>query len=130
MVLFIALILSMFHLISYAQTCCSGGVPLSSNLGMPPNDQGIWQFSISYDLLVLNSLKEGSETIEDQSRIRKTQSILTEIGYGITRRIAVDLFIPYVYQQRRIEQFGKTDFVTTNGIGDVALLLNINLPIH
>jgi len=122
-----ALMLCMAPLISYGQTCCSGGVPLSSNLGMPPNDQGIWQFSISYDHLVLSTLKEGSMLIDDQSRIRKTQSILTEIGYGITKRIAVDVFIPYVYQQRRIEQFGKTDFVTTNGIGDVALLLKYKL---
>ncbi len=121
------LLLYVFPYESYSQTCCSGGVPLSSNLGMPPEDQGIWQFSISYDHLVLNTLKEGSITLDDQSRIRKTKSILTEVGYGITKRIAVDILIPYVYQERRIEQFGRTDFVSTNGIGDIALLLKYKL---
>jgi len=37
---------------TFSQTCCSGGVPLSSNLGLPASDKGVLQLSLSYDLNV------------------------------------------------------------------------------
>ena len=110
-----------------AQTCCSGGVPLSSNLGMPPGDKGTWQFNLSYDQNVLRTLKEGSNELNDNSRERITRSILAEVGYGFTQRIALDVFFSYVYQERTITQFGKTDFISTNGLGDMVLLLKYRL---
>jgi len=110
-----------------AQTCCSGGVPLSSNLGMPPGNKGTWQFSISYDQNVLKTLKEGSNKLNDHSRERFTRSILLEAGYGITERISVDVFFSYITQERTIRQFGNTDFVTTSGIGDLAMLFKYRI---
>jgi hypothetical protein len=110
-----------------AQTCCSGGVPLSSNLGMPPGDKGTWQFNLSYDQNILRTLKEGSNELDDNSRERITRSILAEVGYGFTQRFAVDVFFSYVNQERTITQFGKTDFISTHGFGDMVLLLKYRL---
>jgi len=50
------------------QTCCSGGVPLSGNLGLPIAESKIWQFSASYDLNVLKTLQTGTEKLDDNTR--------------------------------------------------------------
>ncbi|MCK5105500.1 MAG: hypothetical protein KAR17_21900, partial [Cyclobacteriaceae bacterium] len=46
----------LFSDITYGQTCCSGGVPISGNLGLPPGNIGTWQFSLAYDINVLKTL--------------------------------------------------------------------------
>ncbi len=113
--------------LTYGQTCCSGGVPISGNLGLPPGNIGTWQFSLGYDINVLKTLMEGREVLDDQSRERVTQSILFQSGYTLSTRFSADVFLSYVKQERIINQFGRTDFTTTNGIGDAAFLLKYNL---
>lgn len=113
--------------VANGQTCCSGGVPISGNLGLPHGSSGTWQFSLAYDINVLNTLKDGRDVLDDQSRERVTQSVLFQSGYSITDRFSADLFFSYVKQERTINQFGNTDYTSTNGIGDAALLLKYNL---
>ena len=85
-----------------SQTCCSGGVPISGNLGLPPGSGGTWQFSLGNDINVLKTLMDGREVLDDQSRERVTQSILFQSGYSITNRFSADLFFSYVKQERTI----------------------------
>ncbi|MEM6319629.1 MAG: transporter [Bacteroidota bacterium] len=110
-----------------AQTCCSGGVPLSSNLGLPATNKGAIQLALTYDLNVLETLKSGNRTLEDNSRSRRTHSGIFEVGYGISERFSVDGFFSFVRQEREIRQFGNTNFVATNGIGDAVILLKYKL---
>lgn len=105
-----------------AQTCCSGGVPLSSNLGMPPTDGKTLQITISYDLNVLETLKSGKTILEDDSRTRRTHSALWEVGYSFSDRFSTDVFFSWVRQEREINQFGNRDITTTSGIGDAVIL--------
>ncbi len=113
--------------VGYGQTCCSGGVPISGNLGMPPGNLGTWQFSLGYDINVLKTLMDGKDVLDDQSRERITQSFLFQSGYTIAKRLSADLFLSYVKQERTINQFGRTDYTTTNGIGDAVLLVKYSL---
>lgn len=93
------LFLLLFPLIEViAQTCCPGGVPLSTNLGLPPGDKGTWQFNLYFDQNVLRTLKEGSNELRDNYRERITRSILTEVSYGFTERIVADVLMSYVNQ--------------------------------
>ena len=117
----------LFSDITYGQTCCSGGVPISGNLGLPPGNIGTWQFSLAYDINVLKTLMDGRDVLDDHSRERVTQSILFQSGYTFSNRFSADLFFSYVKQERTINQFNKTDFTSTNGIGDAALLFKYNL---
>ncbi len=110
-----------------AQTCCSGGVPLSSNLGLPPTDAQTLQFTLSYDVNVLKTLKFEQEQLDDNSRIRRTHSILLEFGYSFSTRFSVDGFFSWVLQERVINQFGNTDFTSTQGIGDAVFLFKYRL---
>lgn len=107
-----------------AQTCCSGGVPLSGNLGMPLSESKSWQFNLSYDLNLLRTLKTGRETLDDDSRIRTTHSALFQVSYSFNDRWAADILMSYVRQERDINQIGRpANFVATNGFGDAVLLL-------
>ena len=117
----------LFSNVAYSQTCCSGGVPISGNLGLPPGNTGTWQFSLAYDINVLKTLMDGRDVLDDQSRERITRSILFQSGYTFSKRFSADLFFSYVKQERTINQFNKTDFTSINGIGDAALLLKYNL---
>ena len=113
--------------IVFSQTCCSGGVPLSSNLGLPASDKGVLQLAISYDLNVLETLKSGRQTLEDDSRSRKTHSGLFEIGYSFSDKFSVDAFLAFVRQERVINQFGNTNSSSTQGIGDAVVLFKYKL---
>ena len=104
------------------QTCCSGGVPVSANLGMPLLENRGVQVSLAYDLNRLQTLKSGTEVLDDDSRNRTTHALLAEVGYSFNRRWSVDLLASAVRQERRINQRGSTDFTSTNGLGDMTLL--------
>ena len=83
---------------SYSQTCCSGGVPLSGNIGFEGASKGTVQMEVSYDLNYLATLKTGSEIYEDGTRQRTTQSLLIKSGYSITNWLAFDALFSYVFQ--------------------------------
>ncbi|GJM27367.1 MAG: hypothetical protein DHS20C17_00020 [Cyclobacteriaceae bacterium] len=111
-----------------AQTCCSGGVPLSGNLGLPAADQNSWQFALSYDLNVLKTLKVGTEKLDERNRERVTHSLLFETGYTFTERFSVDLFASYVRQERNISNPGLPDQNQhTDGFGDAVILLKYRI---
>jgi len=130
MVLRITLFASLFlfghHAI--AQTCCSGGVPLSNNLGLPIDERGIWQFGLNYDYNNLNTLYAGNTKLDDDSRQRITNSVLLSIGYSLTDRFALEALFSWVNQTRTITQFGNENFTETSGIGDAVLLSKYAFP--
>ena len=107
-----------------AQTCCSGGVPIAANVGLPAGDKGTLQLTLNYDLNVLKTLKDGSRELEDRLRERQTQSFLLGISYAFTDRVSVDGFFSHVTQKRIITPLGLPENrVETNGIGDAVLLV-------
>ena len=108
-----------------AQACCSGGVPVSSNLGLPISSANALQWSLSYDYNALNTLKTGSVTQPSRERERTTQSILLELGYSFSNRFSVDGFFAYLQQDRFIRL--SDDLTRTRGIGDAVFLFKYNL---
>lgn len=114
------------HLI--AQTCCSGGVPLSNNLGLSNNGKGSFQIGITYDYNNLNTLNAGSTQLEDNSRQRITNSILANVGYAFSDKFSIETLFTWVNQTRTITQFGNENFTETRGIGDAVVLLKYTFP--
>ena len=116
---------SLFIGISNAQTCCSGGVPMAGNVGsMAPADRGTFQVSLGFDGNFLRTLKEGTETINDRSRLRTTYSGLLNAYYSVSDRLSVEGLLSFVRQERDIRQGEFNDFTSTIGPGDAVLLLN------
>lgn len=107
---------------SHSQTCCSGGVPLSGNIGFQGGDRRTLQMELSYDVNYLATLKNGSEVFTDGSRRRITQSILLKTGYNVTERLAIDALFTYVFQARRITFQDQQNLVNTHGLGDAVVL--------
>jgi len=105
-----------------SQTCCSGGVPLSGNIGFKGADRGTLQMELGYDLNYLATLKNGSDVFTDEIRRRITQSFLLKGGYNITKWMAVDALFTYVQQGRRITFQETVNEVNTSGIGDAVVL--------
>ena len=105
-----------------AQTCCSGGVPLSGNIGFDGADRGTFQLELSYDLNVLATLKNGAEVYDDEARERITQSVLMKTGYSLTSWMALDAIISYVWQSRTISYQGAVTNDRTNGPGDAVVM--------
>lgn len=106
----------------YSQTCCSGGVPLSGNIGFESSNQGTIQMELSYDLNYLATLKDGSEVYSDESRRRITQSILLKTGYSLNNWLAIDALFSFVNQGRKIFHLEEVNEVKTNGIGDAVVI--------
>lgn len=121
-------VLTAFTTPLYGQTCCSGGVPLANNLGLPNNGSGSWTVGLNYDYNNLNTLNAGSQKLDDQARQRETRSVLFNIGYGLTERWSVEALFTWVNQTRTINQFGNRNFTETSGLGDAVFLLKYSIP--
>ncbi len=119
----IFLLLLLIGEIAHAQTCCSGGVPVTGNIGLPPGQTKSLQISVSHDLNVLKTLKFGTETLGDKSRTRITNSYILELGYAFSNRFSADVFFSYVKQVREIDRFGRVNRSVISGVGDAVLLL-------
>jgi len=106
-----------------SQTCCSGGVPMTGNLGLPAASKSTLQISLTYDQNFLNTLKNGREDLDDNSRKRLTRSVLLEAGYSLTNTITISTLLTYVVQSREISQFGNTNSDRLYGVGDGVILI-------
>ncbi len=112
----------------FSQACCSGGVPLTTNIGFPAAGKGNLQLSLNQDVNVLKTFKSNSETLDDHSRIRRTHSTLVSVGYSLTSRISTDFTFSYVWQRREIRQPGLPSTIEkTDGFGDVMFLAKYQL---
>lgn len=120
--LFLSTVLFFFMFSIFGQTCCSGGVPLSNNLGLPTLQKGSWQVGFSYDYNNLNTLNIGIKKIDDSSRLRVTHSMLVNLGYSITDKLAVEMLFSWVNQRRRITQLNTPNLDESAGIGDAIFL--------
>lgn len=118
----------LFTISTYSQTCCSGGVPLSNNLGLPNGGKGEFVLGLNYDHNNLNTLNAGTERLDDNSRKRITNSVLLNFGYAFSDRWSVETLFTWVNQTRTITQFGNENFTETSGIGDAVLLVKYSLP--
>ncbi len=124
--IFFVFIFSFFLL--KAQTCCSGGIPLSNNIGLAILEKGTTQIGISYDYNNLNTLNNGSENLDDNARLRITHSVLMNVSYAITDKFSVEGLLTWVNQRRKITQFGNENLDQTSGIGDGLILLKYSFP--
>ncbi len=114
--------------VSFAQTCCSGGVPLGGSLGLGAAESKSLQVLVTYDYNALNTLMDVSQQLDDQSRTRTTQSTILEMNYGLNNRFSFTGVLPFVRQARTIQGFeGREEFTAVQGVGDVVLLAKFRM---
>jgi len=114
-----------FYAAIISAQCCSGGVPLSNNLGLSQEDKGTFQIGLNYDYNNLNTLKSGLNKLNEKFRLRTTHSILLNTSYAINNNFSAEGLLTWVNQRRIItSQFDNNkNTETSSGIGDAILLL-------
>lgn len=115
----------LFCTINISAQCCSGGVPLSNNLGLSQENKGTLQISLNYDYNNLNTLKSGLKKLNEKFRLRTTHSVLLNTSYAISNNFSAEGLLTWVNQRRIItSQFdGSKNTEASSGIGDAILLL-------
>lgn len=113
--------------LGFAQACCSGGVPIASNLGLAAQEKGTLQLQFTYDWNHLQALFSGNEQLNDDTRIRNTHSFLLESSYDISKAFSVSALFSVVRQERIISTFGDPDITINTGLGDAIILVRYNL---
>lgn len=115
--------------ILFSQTCCSGGVPVSSNIGFSNAEIKTLQLSLNANFNTLKTLFSFSDKLIDDQRKRTTQSYLIRGHYTFTDRFAVEGFFSFIRQTREI--FSRvnepSDFESSFGVGDPILLATYRL---
>ena len=119
----ILIFFSVLYLKSEGQSCCSGGTPLTGNLGIQGIESKSWYFQLGYDYNFLDNLYNGSQKLDDNSRERLTQTVLLQAIYSFSEKISVNGLFSYVNQKRIVfSPTGDTNITQANGLGDVVLL--------
>ncbi len=123
---YISISFILYFSIVNSQTCCSGGIPLSNNIGLPILQKGTIQLGLNYDYNNLNTLNFETNTLDDNSRLRVTHSILASASYAFTDNFSAEGLFTWVNQRRIISQFGNENLSQSSGIGDAVFLLKYN----
>jgi len=108
---------------SQGQTCCSGGTPLTGNLGIQGIEAKSWYFQLGYDYNFLDDLYSETQLLDDHSRERLTQTVLLQAIFSFSDKFSVNGLFSFVDQKRTIfSPTGETNVTQTSGVGDVVLL--------
>ena len=120
----ILIIFSVLYLKSEGQSCCSGGTPLTGNLGIQGVEPKSWYFQLGYDYNFLNKLYNGSQKLDDNSRERLTQTVLLQAIYSFSEKFSVNGLFSYVNQKRTVfSPTGETNITEASGLGDAVILV-------
>ncbi len=89
-------------------------------------EKGTVQLGLNYDYNNLNTLNNGTDELNDDSRLRITHSVLFNIGYSITNNLSVEGLFTWVNQRRKISQFENENLDQSSGLGDGIMLFRYN----
>jgi hypothetical protein len=114
---------------AWPQACCSAGTPLLSSLELPSTAVGTLQLALTYEYNTLRDVLSGSSTLSDDSRRRRTHSLLLETSYGFSSSFSASVLLTIVQQERSIRSSvdGGESFLKTRGVGDAIVLLKYHL---
>jgi len=105
-----------------AQACCTGGAPISTNLGVQDYQANQLVLDFTYDFNSLRDLYAGSQNLNDSRRTRTIKTLFLRSSYGINEKWSLSVILPYLWQEQIIRSdFGRIN-QSTEGIGDLVIL--------
>jgi len=108
---------------SFSQACCSAGTPMLGSLETSTTTRNNLQLNLTYDYNTLQSVFEGSNKIDDNTRERITNSLLLETTYGLTDKLTLTDLFSFINQRRIIStSIGSENLLSSSGIGDMLIL--------
>lgn len=108
---------------SYAQTCCSGGVPVSGTLGIGKGGNNGLSLALQSDFINLNRLYQNKERLKNLDRKRMTYSQILQMAYVFKDHWGVEVLLPYLLQTR-ISGISQSSIEKSSGLGDVISMIN------
>ncbi len=108
-------------LYGYGQGCCSGGTPLSSNLGLQNIETKELHFQLAYNYNLLRDVAIGAELIEDENVERQTNSYLWRTSYAFSERFSVVSLLTYIEQRETVNSALGNNTNATTGLGDAVI---------
>jgi len=106
----------------FSQACCTGGAPLSSNLGIKSYADKSITIDLSYDFNKMDQLFTGSSKLDDSNRERTSKSTILRFSYALNEKWVITTIIPYVWQNQTVfSDTGNTN-QSSDGIGDIVVL--------
>jgi len=118
-------ILSVFLLLPLqilAQTCCTGGAPLTGALNLRAIQQNTWGASLTYDDNKIEDWMLDEQQLDEKTIRRYTRAMLFQVDYGITKNLTGTILIPYMWMGQVTESYNGPVEGTTSGIGDILFM--------
>ena len=106
-----------------AQTCCSAGAPVASNLGLKTSTKHKRSLSLAYRHIGINRLVDNNETLINDPRTRENNIISLGANYTFSEKFALGALVPLVAQNRTTISESQSAF----GIGDLSLVGQIKV---
>lgn len=103
---------------TFSQTCCSAGAPITSAFDIPSGPYQTLSFGIEYEHNSVNWLVENDNRLVNDPRTRQGSSILARVNLSLGNRWAVGAYIPFVTQKRATFSSEQK----ASGVGDLTLL--------
>jgi len=111
----------------FAQACCTGGAPISSNLGVQSYSSGQLSIDLSYDYNSLRDLYAASRNLHDSRRTRDIKTLFLRTSYAINDNWSFSVILPYLWQEQIVRSdFGRS-IQSSKGIGDLVILAQRSL---
>jgi len=110
--------LFLFALKANAQTCCTAGAPISSNLEISNGEKHSLLVQLSYEYKSINLLIDENKRLTNDPRSRFGQNLSLKLDYILSQKFAVSAIIPGVQQGRSTISQSQRSF----GLGDVTLI--------
>lgn len=108
--------------ILFAQTCCTGGAPLTGVLNLRAVTPGSIGVSLTYDDNKIEDYVLNNEPIAENTIQRYTRAVLSQVDYGISKNLTGTILIPYMVMGQVTQAFNGPVEGKSTGIGDILLM--------
>ncbi len=119
----IFIFIQLIGVVTFAQTCCSAGAPVSTFLEIAEASEKSMSIQLNYEYKSINLLVDNNIRLENDQRTRNGQSLSLKVDYTLNSNWAFSAVLPFVHHSRNTLSENQNSF----GIGDLSLLTQYRL---
>jgi len=108
----------------WAQTCCTGGVPITGSIRLNQPEKNTFGLALNYDNNKIEDFFQENEKLDDDYIKRRTTAISLQADYGLTNKLSLLLMVPYARMSESVTQGTTTQEVAKSSLGDISLMGN------
>ncbi len=108
----------------WAQTCCTGGVPITGAIRLNQPEKKSLGLALNYDNNKIEDFFQEDEKLDADYIQRRTTTISLQADYGLTDKLSLLLLVPYAWMSEGVTQGNATEEVQKSSLGDISLMGN------